>query len=89
MNSLSLQNVPLLASTTSVQQPHLTTLARRAQGKIDPRHIYRDHVSLLSAQQQLDDGSGRVLHMRLHAFPAYISRFPLLPFWTTSVSNHL
>ena len=24
-----------------------------------------------------DDGSGRVLHMRLHAFPAYISRFPL------------
>ena len=29
------------------------TLARRVQGKIDPRHIYRDHVSLLSAQQQL------------------------------------
>jgi hypothetical protein len=53
MNSLSLQDVPLLAPTTSVQQPHRTTLARRAQGKIDPRHIYRDHVSLLSAQQQL------------------------------------
>jgi hypothetical protein len=53
MNSLSLQNVPLLAPTTSVQQLHRTTLARRAQGKIDPRHIYRDYVSLLSAQQQL------------------------------------
>ena len=53
MNWLSLQSVPLLAPTTSVQQPHRTTLARRAQGKIDPRHIYRDHVSLLSAQQQL------------------------------------
>ena len=53
MNSLSLQSVPLLAPTTSVQQPHRTTLARRAQGKIDLRHIYRDHVSLLSAQQQL------------------------------------
>jgi len=26
---------------------------------------------------RFDDGSGRVLHMR---FPAYISRFPLLPF---------
>jgi len=26
---------------------------------------------------RFDDGSGRVLHMRLHAFPAYISRFPL------------
>jgi hypothetical protein len=45
--------VPLLAPTISVQQPHRTTLVRRAQGKIDPRHIYRDHVSLLSAQQQL------------------------------------
>jgi len=53
MNLLSLQDVPLLAPTTSVQQPHRTTLARRAQGKIDPRPIYRDHVLLLSAQQQL------------------------------------
>ena len=53
MNSLSLQNVPLSAPTTPVRQPHRTTLARRAQGKIDPRHIYRDNVSLLSAQQQL------------------------------------
>ena len=53
MNSLSLQDVPLLAPTILVRQPHRTTLARRAQGKIDPRYIYRDHVSLLSAQQQL------------------------------------
>src|ERR1700679_3814389 len=53
MNSLSLQNVPLLAPTISVQQPHCTTLVRHAQGKINPWHIYRDHVSLLSAQQQL------------------------------------
>ena len=53
MNLLSLQSVPLLAPTMSAQQPHRTTLARRVQGKIDPRHIYRDHVSLLSVQQQL------------------------------------
>ena len=53
MNSLSLQNVPLLAPTTTVQQPHHTTLARRAQGKIDLQHIYQDYVSLLLAQQQL------------------------------------
>ena len=45
--------MPLLAPTISVQQPHCTTLVRRAQGKIDPRHIYRDYVSLLLAQQQL------------------------------------
>ena len=53
MNSLSLQNVPLLVPITSVQQSHRITIARRAQGKIDPWHIYRDYVSLLSAQQQL------------------------------------
>jgi len=53
MNSLSLQNVPLSAPTTPVQQPYRTTLARRAQGKINPWHIYQDNVSLLSAQQQL------------------------------------
>ena len=40
MNLLSLQNVPLLAPTMLVRQPHCTTFARRAQGKIDPRHIY-------------------------------------------------
>jgi hypothetical protein len=38
-------------------------------------------VSSLASREVMlyafDDGSGRVLHMRLHAFPAYISRFPL------------
>jgi hypothetical protein len=53
MNSLSLQNEPLLATTTSVRQPYGTTLARRVQSKIALWHIYRDHVSLLLAQQQL------------------------------------
>ena len=33
-----------------------------------------------------DDGSGRVPHV---SFPAYISRFPLLPFWSESVSSRL
>jgi hypothetical protein len=35
-----------------------------------------------------DDGSGRVLYMRLHAFPAYISRLPFrsVSAATTSVS---
>ena len=53
MNSLSLQDVPLLAPTILVQQPHCITLVRRAQGKIDPQHIYWDHVLLLLVQQQL------------------------------------
>jgi hypothetical protein len=37
-------------------------------------------------EQATDDGSGRVLHMRLHAFPAYIIRPPLFVFWFVSVA---
>ena len=53
MESLSLQDVALSAPATPVQCLHRTTLARRAQGKINPRDTYREQVSLLSAQQQL------------------------------------